>query len=443
MKATTTFFILFFCCFIALGQSDTVRVENLQKYIGVLSSNKYEGRGPGTRGDSLTQEFLTKSFALIGLKHIKSPDKKYHQSFKLGLGEYQSAYLKLKDTIVTSDEQNFILDNFYPLYGDEEPLVVKKAGNSVRGDLTMATRIHREQLGINVRDILTNLKRVELQGNRGLIIDNNIVDTVESGTDSLRRAINSFFNRNIRANFFVLQNKGTISPNADSIVIIKKTKINTTSNIIGVIEGDKNKGRYIIIGAHHDHLGKKKKTIYNGADDNASGVAALLEIARIYNLRKQDGEGPDHTLIFVAFAAEEKGLWGAKEFVSRWGRRKRRTTLMVNIDMIGRLKKKDSKYKTVVVGSDNVLDRVFPLSEKNSIYIDDSKSGKDHKRGYYFRADHFPFAEVGIEYITFANKVHHDYHKPTDDINDINFEGIKALTEFAIKVIDDVDKNPF
>ena len=213
----------------------------------------------------------------------------------------------------------------------------------------------------------------------------------------------------------------------------------TGRNIIGFIDNKKEKT--IVIGAHYDHLGygaegslsDSKNEIHNGADDNASGVAAMLSLAK-----KLKGQNLSTNVLFIAFSGEEKGLWGSNYFVKNATIDKANINYMINMDMVGRL---DSLNRLAIYGIGT--SPAFPpvLASANTFGFvnkyDSSGVGP---------SDHTSFYLEDIPVLHFFTGQHQDYHRPSDDTELINFEGLAMVTDYieAIIITLDADTNiPF
>ncbi|HEX6278685.1 MAG TPA: M20/M25/M40 family metallo-hydrolase [Pyrinomonadaceae bacterium] len=185
-------------------------------------------------------------------------------------------------------------------------------------------------------------------------------------------------------------------------------------NFWGQIKGKMSPDRYIVITAHYDHDGIKNGEIYNGADDNASGTAALFAVASYFKKHR-----PNHSLIFVAFDAEEKGLVGARHFVANLPVAKDSILLNVNMDMIAR----NDKNELYAAGTYSypqfrpALEKVQKTAKvKLLLGHDDPKTGRDD---WTFQSDQGAFHAAKIPFIYFGVEDHEDYHKPTDDYEKI------------------------
>lgn len=219
---------------------------------------------------------------------------------------------------------------------------------------------------------------------------------------------------------------------------IRKVKvtdsIRAARNVIGFLNN--NATKTIVIGAHYDHLGEGKQgsslakdshgIIHNGADDNASGTAGLLELARIYS---QNGITEPVNFLFIAFGAEELGLVGSRYFVNNPTIYLKKLHWMLNMDMIGRLNK-TTGVSIIGYGSSPAFETIF-----ND--IDRSKHVK-YYTGYEGRggSDQTSFYEKDIPVLFFHTGGHEDYHKPTDDADKIDYPSLKQILELEKAVID-------
>ena len=197
------------------------------------------------------------------------------------------------------------------------------------------------------------------------------------------------------------------------------------------------KEELIIITAHYDHLGKKDTVIFNGADDNGSGTAAVMEIAQAFMIAKKEGFGPRRSILIMAVSGEEKGLLGSKYYTENPVFPLKKTVVNLNIDMIGRVDYyHDTANYIYLIGSDMLSKELHDISEKiNKKYIGleldyTFNSEKDTNR-YYYRSDHYNFAKNNIPVIFYFNGLHDDYHKQTDTIEKIDFRKIKKITRFV------------
>ena len=200
-----------------------------------------------------------------------------------------------------------------------------------------------------------------------------------------------------------------------------------TMNVIGVLKGTSDK--HVVIGAHMDHLGVDGDgDAYNGADDNASGTTAILELAEAFG--KSDAK-PKDTIVFIAFNAEELGLLGSKHYVSDPLLPLDDCKLMINLDMVGRL-----RGTTVTAQGGNLSRSVTQLVDK----LDDNYPFDVNITAAGNRSDHAPFNWNGVPVLFFHTGTHPQYHRTTDDPDLINYEGLVNIAKFVKDLTVEVTK---
>ena len=249
-------------------------------------------------------------------------------------------------------------------------------------------------------------------------------------------------------------------------------------NVVGILPGsDPNwKNEAIVIGAHYDHLGlggegsgslSARTGIHHGADDNASGVAGLIELARMFSSQNPK---PRHTIVFIAFSGEEEGLIGSNYYVNHPIIALANTAAMVNMDMIGRLKEKSlivggvgtaQEWRTLIGAANDVQGMTVSLNSAgadrtnlpNSIPVVTGSNGKpvvtlDPGKKFVLTlnedgfgpSDHSSFYAKQVPVLFFWTGNHEDYHKPSDTADKINYEGEARIVSFVARIVLDIDK---
>jgi Zn-dependent M28 family amino/carboxypeptidase len=228
-----------------------------------------------------------------------------------------------------------------------------------------------------------------------------------------------------------------------SLTIDIVEEILPTENICAMLEGSDStlKHEAIVYSAHYDHVGVGiSGKVFNGADDDGSGTAAVLALAEAF---AKNGTRPPRSIIFLTVAGEEKGLLGSKFYTDFPKFPLKQTIANLNIDMIGRV---DEKYEKLgnpnyvyVIGSDKIskdLDSVLQEQNRASVnltldyrYNDDNDPNR-----FYYRSDHYNFAKHGIPVIFFFNGTHADYHEPTDDFEKIHLEKMSKIVRLVFAV---------
>lgn len=220
----------------------------------------------------------------------------------------------------------------------------------------------------------------------------------------------------------------------------KKQELIYSTNIMAYIEGsgEELKEEIVVISAHYDHLGKRGNEIYNGADDNGSGSTALIELAQAYAQAKENGNGPRRSILLMWLTGEEKGLLGSAYYVENPIFPLENTIIDVNVDMIGRVDEahKDNPEYIYVIGADRLSSELHEINEEankkyTKIELDYTYNAEDDPNRYYYRSDHYNFAELGIPAIFFFSGVHDDYHKITDTVDKIQFEKMEKIARLV------------
>ena len=224
---------------------------------------------------------------------------------------------------------------------------------------------------------------------------------------------------------------GEIFPTNLSLAMNKKVHSLTTANVLGVLEGTDLKNEYVLITAHYDHVGKTGETIYYGADDDGSGTVSVLEIAEAFAEAKKAGSGPRRSIIFMTVSGEEKGLWGSAYYANNPILPLESTVCDLNIDMVGRIgseyqKDPDSANYVYIIGDDKLSSALRPISENanntfTKLKLDYKYNDANDPNRFYYRSDHYNFAEKGVPIIFYFNGTHADYHRPTDTPDKINY----------------------
>jgi hypothetical protein len=214
---------------------------------------------------------------------------------------------------------------------------------------------------------------------------------------------------------------------------LKTDSTSTGMNVIGYI--DNKAETTVVIGAHYDHLGmggegslyREGEAIHNGADDNASGVAVMLDLA----LKLRD-TNKNSNYLFIAFSGEEMGLLGSNYFVKNPTIDTKQVSYMINMDMVGRL---NSENTVAVhgVGTSPIFKQTLFANNKD-LNIAEHESGIGP-------SDHTSFYLADIPVLHFFTGQHSDYHKPSDDAEKLNYEGMQKISDYIYAIISDLDDN--
>ncbi|MCI0485448.1 MAG: M28 family peptidase [Blastocatellia bacterium] len=216
-------------------------------------------------------------------------------------------------------------------------------------------------------------------------------------------------------------------------------------NVVGILEGADPalKDQYVVFSAHYDHLETRNGQVFNGADDDGSGTVAVLEIAEAL----ATGPRSKRSVLIIFHTGEEMGLLGS-QFNTDYEPVVPLEKLVANfnIDMIGRsrpegdtkpsnreMTDKDSVY---VIGADKLSTELHQINEQTNkdtvrLRFDYTYNDENHPARFYYRSDHYHYAKHGIPIIFYFTGVHEDYHRPTDDVEKIDFEKIERITRMV------------
>lgn len=205
-------------------------------------------------------------------------------------------------------------------------------------------------------------------------------------------------------------------------------------NVVGYVEGSKHPDRFVVVTAHYDHLGVRDKQIYNGADDNASGVAVLLQLAAHFARVR-----PVNSIIFAALDGEEEGLLGARALV-KWLKDERRdAALDVNMDMVSH-NDRGELYASGAYHTPALAPALKSLAARAPVHLllghDRPEQGHDD---WTNQSDQYAFHKAGIPFVYFGVEDHKDYHKPTDDFETITQPFFVHAAETILSAVEAFD----
>ena len=234
-----------------------------------------------------------------------------------------------------------------------------------------------------------------------------------------------------------------IPDSATLTVNVKRTRA-TTRNVVGMIPG-RDTTRTLVLGAHYDHLGyggpsslaPNEHAPHVGADDNASGVAAILAAAQRLGTKRQHGWRPQHSIVITSFSGEEMGLVGSEHFVGEPPKPIETIEAMVNLDMVGRLR--DEKLQVMGVGTATE----FPTLVQNvNAHVSDARFDLKTSEDGYGPSDHQSFYKRGVPVLMLFTGAHADYHKPSDTWDKVHYAGLARVSDYAQALIESLDVRP-
>ena len=441
--------------FLAKKYLKHINKKDLKENLTVLASDEYEGRETTKEGQKKAAKYIKDFFISNG---ITSPIKEsYYQQFNVSVTDYKRIQIKI------NNEDLEIIDHFYVVGSTNDTVLKNKELVDVLYGIS--SEEHDDYKGKNVNgkivlineDIPNNIdptnsweswrKKVLLAKEKGAVgvicIKKNYRQSLEVLKPYLLYPeMKMHFNARLKSNLipYICISKEThkrFLKNKDlSIDIdIDISYDATAENVLGFIKGKTDE--LVVISAHYDHLGYDNGQVCNGADDDGSGTVSLMSIAKAFQKAYNDGYKPKRSVLFLAVSGEEKGLFGSKYYTDNPIFPLENTIANLNIDMVGRVDTVHDDINYIyLIGSDRISKDLHYLSEqvnKDHIGFDldytfNSESDPNH---FYYRSDHYNFAKNGIPVIFYFSGIHKDYHKPTDDVEKINFEKLEKTAQYV------------
>lgn len=448
---------------------DTVGVDEVRAHVAFLADDAQEGRAPGTEADGRVQGYIESSLKSAGFG--PGFGESFRQSFSVTDGvrvrEGGAAALNLAGAAIETSLLPFSTDTTaagaaeaklvfvgYGIAGEDGKGDYKGLDRKVKGKIVVAfaggpndphipaVKLRPQSKLIAARDrgavgfILWDPVSTVPHPNHGEANDLKL-PALFVGAGGNTALLGAFGKKEVEKMDVLglgMRNGTTSRKRAQLRTDVERVEL-STANVAGFLPGSGSEASVIVVGAHMDHLGMGtssslapgQRAIHNGADDNASGVGVMLEVCRNYATRPQDQR--PRGLLCAAFGAEEMGLLGSKYMVEHIGDATADPVVaMVNFDMVGRLR--ENKLSVAGVGTSSIWPELVE-STKGGLGVTMTEDG-------YGPSDHGSFYEAGIPVLHFFTGAHEDYHKPSDDIGKLNFEGAAAIGTMALAVVADV-----
>lgn len=461
--------------------ADLLTEESAKTHLTILASTEFEGRGTGQEGGKKAAHYIASHFESLGLQ--PTVNNAFFQPLKLIRNSYSvkefsindNKYKNGTDFYVQGDNQNTVFDAqeiIFIGYGIQDEKYNDISNIDIENKIVLLIN-EGEPVDTNGNSIITGtqkpsewatsrFKRIqELEKKNPKLIlatASNVAsmisrfgDRITAGRFELDKSPNQ--SQSVSLNAPVVHISEAI---ADKILSKNNTSINeqkkaaktfviklpvlaemgvikekfSDPNVLGFLPGTDLKEEIVIISGHYDHDGiLSDGTIFPGADDNGSGTTAVLELAKAFSQAKKDGNGPRRSILFIGFAAEEKGLLGSQFYSENPIFPLKNTVTCLNLDMIGRIDDKhlEGNHNYIhLIGSDKLSSELYKINRKaNDVYTkmeldymyDDPK---DPMRIYY-RSDQYNFAKHGIPVTFYFSGLHPHYHTPDDTVDKIDF----------------------
>ncbi|WP_027385300.1 M28 family metallopeptidase [Chryseobacterium gregarium] len=221
-----------------------------------------------------------------------------------------------------------------------------------------------------------------------------------------------------------------------------------SENILAFIEGSEKPEEIVVVSAHYDHVGTQNGVVYNGADDDGSGTVGVMEIAKAFQSAKKAGNGPKRSVLFLHVTGEEHGLFGSEYYTDHPVFPLANTVVDLNIDMIGRDDPENrGKQYVYVIGSEMLSSELKVINEAankktNNLELNYKYDDPNDTQRLYYRSDHYNFAKNNVPVAFFFDGIHEDYHKPTDDVDKIDYELLKKRTQLVFATAWEIANRP-
>jgi hypothetical protein len=410
-------------------------VSNLKNHVQYLADDKLEGRRAGTAGEKQAMQYIINQYQQAGLEPKGSNG--YLQEFTINEGKQIDATTALW----VNNKSLALQQDFFPLsysalatVNGSAALSLNEPGNPWFRDVKEWLEDNANNPHYDIDDALKkDAEKAAKKGATALFIYNSatLIDNIQYNKNDKSAALKIPIIYITKSGLTKAFPDFSATQNIAATVNLSE-KVRTAYNVAAYINN--NAVNTIILGAHYDHLGYGEDknaldtgyTIHNGADDNASGTAALIELAK----HLKQASAKNNNYLFINFSGEELGLFGSKYWLDH-PTTNIAANYMINMDMVGRY---DSAHKLTIggYGTSPVWGNVFETTTNKmlSIKFDSTGSGP---------SDHASFYRANMPVLFFFTGSHPDYHKSTDDWDKINYDGERQIVQYIYRLIETTD----
>lgn len=434
-----------------INKEDVQLPVNLKSHISYLADDKLEGRRTGTPGEKLAMEYISGQFSSIGLQ--AKGTNGFYQAFEVNEGKQMdpSTQFSINGNKLEAGKDFFPMAYSAGISMEALPsIAVQEAEMPWFVDLKDALDENKSNPHFDLSNyVYTNCKKAKDKGATAVILynssatDDKLAFNGKDKSETLTIPV-IYIKKEAAAKYFkdpsaTLNVKFTVS---------LSDKKRTGHNVVGYL--DNGAATTVVLGAHFDHLGygedgnsrntTTEPAIHNGADDNASGTAALIEIAK----RLKNGTAKNNNYLFISFSGEELGLYGSKYFTEHPTIDLKTVNYMINMDMVGRL---NDSSKVLTIGGYGTSPAWAKVISNGNV---PEGTGKNAGTGIVVRtdssgtgpSDHTSFYRKDIPVLFYFTGLHTDYHKPSDDADKINYTGEALIIRHMLGVIQGLNAEP-
>lgn len=478
--------------------SRTITAGDIEKHVRYLASDELQGRETGHEGQRKAAQYIENQFRENGLEPVAA-ESGYRQSFELLQPSWGEVYIEsngerfsfLRDFYGYPSTNNSIAfkdDAFVflgygiddPLYSDYEGMDVRDkvvlilAGEPIRedGNYWLSGSLQRSAWslewqkklevatahGVKVLLVVSTMAKSQMEqksfanyiGKPRMVLSdhtegspycNNLYLTTETAEKLFGKhaKVWSKYPERIKKKF---EPRSREIPVPVEIQVQKSQSALRSDNVLAVIQGTDRADEYVFVTAHYDHLGFSEEGIFYGADDNASGTSAILEVAQALSLAQAAEKGPRRSVVFMTVSGEEKGLLGSEYFTEHPLIPLEQITTNLNVDMVGRVDEKheNDPFYVYTIGSDFLSTELHAMQEETvrdfgTVTVDYTYNNTKDPNRYYYRSDHYNFAKNKIPVIFYFNGNHDDYHQVTDTPDKIRYDLIEARARLVFNTL--------
>lgn len=427
-----------------MGKSNTQAIANLKAHVYYLADDKLEGRRTGSEGEKLAMQYISGQFSSIGLA-AKGTDG-YYQPFDVNDGKQinPGTFFAINGNELQPGKDFFP----FPYSGGQiidalPTIAIQEIEMPWFFDLKDVLEENKNNPHFDLNDyIYNNAKKAKDRGASAVILYNSTMtdDKLQFNAKdkSAPLTIPVFYIRKETVQKYFKDPAAPLTVKFKADIGEKKR---VGHNVVGYI--DNGAATTVVLGAHFDHLGygedgnsrntTTEHAIHNGADDNASGTAALIELARILKQSK----AKNNNYLFIAFSGEELGLFGSKYFADNPTIDLSSAIAMINMDMVGRLNDSSKVLTVGGYGTSPYWGQFYGVY--NQAHVKKTELNFKYDSSGTGPSDHTSFYRKDIPVLFYFTGLHTDYHKPSDDADKINYDGQWKIVQHINSVIESLN----
>jgi Zn-dependent M28 family amino/carboxypeptidase len=421
-----------------------ITAAGLKEHLSIIAGEAMQGRETGKEGERKAAAYLISQYKKFNLK--PGNNGSYTLPFKLYQDKVLSSTLKVNGQVYTLDKDYWVNASSVPQKSLSTNAIIfvgndfnDKSTVDVKGKLLVATESNERTINKIIAAQKLGAIGIIIIANNNPTYPSNLTGRLSLTASSASNFVSMTVSKNLGSRLLGGSKDYSDQELADVPKAVYSTTINWTAernnseipsaDVMAVLPSIEKTDEYMFITSHYDHEGIKNGVIYYGADDDGSGTTSVVAIANAFAQASKKGFSPKRNIVFMNVSGEEKGLLGSKYYSEHPVYPLEKTSVDLNIDMVGRIDptyKGDSMNYVYLIGEDKLSSDLQPITDKvNKNYnmeLDRRFNDPNDTNRFYYRSDHYNFAAKGVPVIFYFNGTHADYHKPTDTVEKINFD---------------------